>query len=781
MNFQWIFLAFFLVFMISEVVKALYKPMIKNLLRLICIPVAFIITYVMQACGLFQLVAKKAIELLDLASKLGQYAGLIDYLIAFASTALSSVLFVAVFYIVFWLLKLIHVNLIANSIEASRRKQKKAQLKEAIKKEKAMVKQAIVENEKRLEEQLEAGEDEAENAFSIAYKDLDEDEIEDLVEKRVEEEKKIKTKTGFFAESLENRVVSLISGAVSGILIFGITLMPVFYTMGILTSVTDSLANSDADDSNVYKMVAVVDEHIVAPYNSSFVVQLYDSMALVDLMNSAARRSGTIELDNGEKIYVDDVVRTVLTHGVSAAAQLTSQKTEYKSLGNDIKAITSNPLVSTLLSDAILGKLQALEVPAVEDGDILGGLKAGFIKHYKSVDEKTFAEDIEFISDAVVVLAKNGLLSGILNGGDVDLDSMLSDEEKLGDVIESMAGLSVFEPVMSDLLRGTIETIGSTLAIPADDGEAYDAFLADLIETMGKYNSSYINISNVNSFVKGCAQSATHLVSDHATAAPTEASSFVEYLKRWSDIQSVFMNASEDRSLAYFTITVDGQLYILDMGNISSVEDVADMKKATITAVANASEYGNKISPLSHLINYLACLSHSSVDQAYINTVLTSYVSSTSDEYQACKDVATSLMNKDTFVSHGVTIEKMTDSLDFEDWTREEKKNDGRLSASIILSFLDISESLGAESSDIDTMLDQFVVLGRTMDLMKQTSCMKDLPPLLLEGLVKNGQIGEILTPSIVNQIIDKVESNEDLSYEGYMKSLVDTFKIALQ
>lgn len=784
MNFQWILLALFLAFLISEIVKALYKPMLKNILRLVCIPVAFVITYVIQACGVFQFVTTKIVGLLNLADSLGEYAYMMDYLIAFASTLLSPTLFVCVFFVIFFILKVIHVNLVASSINARINKKLRGDLKRSIKEEKEMVKKAITENDDMLAEKAEGSDDEPENVFSFAYRGLEDDEIDALVEKRVRAEREeVKTKSGFYAESSEHRVISVIVGAVSGILILGIALMPMFYAMDILSSATEGLRGSDAEDSSIYQIVEIIDEDIVKPYEESFVVQFYDSTALIDLINASVRSSGTIKLDDGRKVYADDVIRTILTHGVSAAAQLTSQDTEYKSLGDDIKAITANPLVSTVLSNAICGWIDGVETPAVEEGDMLGEIKADFIDYYKNASAETIAEDITFISDAVVILAKSGLASDMINGKDIDIDSLLSDDEKLADVAEAISGLSAFEPIMSKLLKSGIELVGDSLSIAADDAEAYDAFVADLIQVLNDHRATYVDIAKVRSFVKGCAESESHLVSDYAAGHSAEADAFIEYIGRWSNVQNVFMNASEDTSLAYFTIEVDGQLYMLDMGNISGIESIAGMKKATLIAVDDRSQYGNKISPLSDLINYLVCNGHSTsdIDADGLNTILNAYISTASDSCKECKDVASALLSKDLYTSKGVTVEKMVNSLDFDDWTREEKKNDSGLCVNIIMTFLDISESLGSsEESDIDDMLDQFVTLGKAMDLMTQTSCMNELPPLILQGIVKSGSIGEIMTPVIVNQITETIQGSEDLSYEGYMRSLADTFRIAI-
>ena len=94
--------------------------------------------------------------------------------------------------------------------------------------------------------------------------------------------------------------------------------------------------------------------------------------------------------------------------------------------------------------------------------------------------------------------------------------------------------------------------------------------------------------------------------------------------------------------------------------------------------------------------------------------------------------------------------------------------------------------SLGAsgvaeDTSSLDALLKQFVTLGKIMDLMCDTSCVSELPPLMLEGLVKNEMFSAIITPVLVNQINEKVQNNDNLSYEKYMKSLSDLFSVALK
>ena len=78
MNLQWILLALFLIAIVRNVAKALRNPMLKNFLRLLSILVAFIITFILQICGVFQNIAGKVVGSLELAAMVPEFEGAIN-------------------------------------------------------------------------------------------------------------------------------------------------------------------------------------------------------------------------------------------------------------------------------------------------------------------------------------------------------------------------------------------------------------------------------------------------------------------------------------------------------------------------------------------------------------------------------------------------------------------------------------------------------------------------------------------------------------------------------
>lgn len=480
MNFQWILLAVLAVSLISEIAKAITRPMLKNVLRLICIPVAFLITFIIQACGLFQLLTGKVADFLlgyampMISSKLPipveSMDSAIEFLTAFCSTILSPILFVAVFSILLFILRSVHVNLVIKFINSRAMKQEKKELKAQIKLEKKVMKEIVRENEERVQDALDEAikdNDAAIDTFIDEYEAPDDDEIEDLVDERIKKEKKNKKKWGYYKEGYDKKAVSYACGAVSGFLILAITLMPVFYTMSFLSAMTDGIRNSDAEDSKVYQIVDVVDEHIVAPYEKSFVIQLYDSMALVDLMNSTVRLGGKMKIDDGKVAYVDDIMKSILTHGVSAAAQITSGKSEQKELGNDIGAIISDPVIVDMLADAVTLYIAKMETPTPEEGDPISGMTAYLINHYKTADKAVIKSDIGSLSDTVVIVIQSGVLSDIL-AKEFEFQNLLADKETFADLLGSMTGLSVYTPLMETLFSLGLDMAGPSLNLPEE-------------------------------------------------------------------------------------------------------------------------------------------------------------------------------------------------------------------------------------------------------------------------------------------------------------------------
>ena len=287
MNLQWILLAFFLAALVWEIYKAITRPMHKNVLNLISIMVAFTIAFILQAGGLFQHLALTLVNFFGLTTLLGENGG--ELIGAMISTFVSPVLFVIVYCIIYLFIRLIHVNFISKIIEKNQIKREKRLLDLAIKEERDLVENIVAEDEKELMELIDhleqSNEDYDLDDYFDDYRPLKRRQIKKMIKRRVKKEKRALKRHRYFKESKQKKAISVISGAVSGFLVLAILMTPVFYTMSVLSDVTDTVSPDAHQNNKVYHFVSFIDNTIVAPYEETFVYQIYDSMAIDDLMD----------------------------------------------------------------------------------------------------------------------------------------------------------------------------------------------------------------------------------------------------------------------------------------------------------------------------------------------------------------------------------------------------------------------------------------------------------------------------------------------------------------
>ncbi len=776
MNYQWILLAFFLVAIILGTVKSLKRDMLKNLLRLGSVVVAFLITFFLQLGGVFQGVVRAVANALDLASLLSDFAFAMDLALALAGTIVSILFFVPVFFLILGILRIvvfIVLKAVAKKAAAKAPKVEAVEAQAAEEGEKTEVTEEVA-TEGEQAEVTEAVAEEAEKAEVTEAVDEEAETAkvtEEVAEQVEETEKKSskKKKTVFYREKAWKRAVSVASGVISGVLVLGVLLLPVFYTMGLVSTAAHATEGTDADDSQVYKVVAVVDSYLVEPYEKSFVGGFYDVFGLSDLMCYTAKLGSKMVLDDGSVAYATDALKSLLSHGVSAAAQITSAKSECATVREDVNAIISDPALSSVLADALMGYIRDMETEVPEEDDLMGTLVYDFMQYYKQADKPTVQKDMMALSNTIGALAEERILAQLLSGN-ADFEEMLEDEETLGNVVSAISGLSAFGPTIEDAFEVGIDAMGETLQIPHNDAEAYDIFMEDLLSQMQKSSNVAFDINTIRYYILKCVEKDVKVSSTNGIKGHSQ---FTAYVAHWEKVQLAFEHASEDKSYGYFTIEINGQWYVYDK----------TARKIVVYNADTEAEYKNKISPVAGIINALALRSTTSrLTRDNLYSILNAYVASSTDEVSV--EVANRILAKEDFVSRAVTIEKMLAATNFTDWTDEEKEEDSKLCVHIIVEILELMDHLsnleneeGIEGA-LD-LLDEFVLLGETMDTMQKTTCIKELPPLLIEAIVKNELFTDFIKPSTAFQINSIVENNNK-TYTDCMKQIADVLAWAI-
>lgn len=784
MDLSWILLALFLVALIGGALKATGASMIRNVLRLCSVIAAFLITLGLHAWGIFQSIANTAIqsvvntlsEYIDVQGMLGGDSGADKIVFALLSTIMSIFIFIITFFLIRSIFGAIS-RFVSNAYsKLFQKKEEPSETSETSETEESNPETEesnpeTEESQPKLESNTEsvpllnpAEQTETTTKTKVIAEVNEVDEIpaeEPKSEEKAkpDKEKNKKKPTGFRADCPWKKAVSIATGIISSLLVFAILIMPVFYVMNAALMATDTLEDTDATDSQIYKILDIVDDYVVDSYRHSFVYGFYNAIAVDDLMNSIARMGGKITLDDGRVIYSDDLLRALLTHGISAAMQLTSENSECKDVAEDVKAVVSNPAVASVLADLMVSFIADIEIEEAEESDLIGGLVNNFIEIYKGADKATIEKDLAALGETLGVLAEKKILMAVISEK-VDVEAILGDRQILLDTATAISGLSAFGPTVEGAFELGVEILGETLMIPADDAAAYEIFVDDILDSMVKdKDAAFDSKFNAAAYVNYCITEGKPISSYKALDS---------YVKHWKKVQAAFAHASEDKSYGSFTIEINGKLYVEDGGYM----------------VAYTDAYKDKASPVAGIINELTRTSADgrlSRDDLYAR--LEAYLAS-SRASGASAELARGIIDPDSFVTKSVTVEKMMASTSFDDWTDEEKRTDSRLCVDIIMDLLDLMasfENMG-DSDGVSAaydLVDQFVALGETMDTMEQTSCINGLPELLLEGLIKHEMLADYMKPAVVFAINDMVENN-DKSYADCMGQIADQIRFAI-
>lgn len=504
MKFQWILIACFAAELIKGISAAITRPLLKNFLRLLCVPVAFIVTFIAHALGVFQWLVSLILAETPLPELLAEVGvgGSMVFINAMLSAVLTPGLFSLTFFILLAAFRMVHVPLIYKYVMS--RKEKKAinELRREIIKEKKQELALLEEAERKKKESGEPLTD-----IEQYYQDysFSEDEIDILVRERIHAERKELKKAGFFKEGKKRFAMSFVCGAVGGFLVYSVTLMPFLHIMDFVSTATSVIDNSDATDSIVYGLLETTDKHVVKPFEESFVVELYDSMALVDLMNSTTRLGGKMVID-GEVYYTDDLTKDMITNSTVIAMELTTKTPNTDKIRVSMHNLISHPLLLNTFVDVIATSLKEIPDPEIKEGDMMNDMYVDIILHYKNADKDTIKSDIFVITDTLVLFAEKGIVMSLMNK-EANKDSLLGDKDLVGDLVGSMSGLSVFNPLVGGVFEIGMDMILPNLGIPENNAGGYDYFTEQMINSFGTVGAmTPEDIAAVQEFMKGASQ-----------------------------------------------------------------------------------------------------------------------------------------------------------------------------------------------------------------------------------------------------------------------------------
>lgn len=442
MNFHILLLAFLLVFALGSALRAAFSSLSKGLLRLLAIPLAFLLCYLFQHLGFFSFGGELVMSFLQDMEGLAPLLQASPYLQAFlegvSTSLIAAVLFPLCFLIFYYIFRLV--------------------LRLALGKCLARLLDRETENK------------------------------------------------GVLCARMAG---SAVAGAVGGVLLSAVLLMPIFYLFSFASAAVTCARTPCEEKIMLYDELVLVDETFVTPYEQAPAVVFYEATGLSHLMCRTAELASRTTLD-GREIYASETVRALLTHVPNLYLHLEAWTISDAPMADDLTALADDPFLLGTLADIISHEAKAyatgqdglLVSPGNEQESSTAYLVALFASTYGDATTEEIRGDLHTILAAGSILAESDFFNDFTRifhtgteGDDAMADVLISNlgyvgrlmdalyagdpEHRLSDTIFDI--LLENEEVQKFVTRETIDDLNRAVAAGETTYESFTLFLQGLM------------------------------------------------------------------------------------------------------------------------------------------------------------------------------------------------------------------------------------------------------------------------------------------------------------
>ena len=284
-----------------------------------------------------------------------------------------------------------------------------------------------------------------------------------------------------------HRLGGLGVGAVCGLLVSLLLLMPVSGVLGIVINNSDSISADAAGDEVSELLDGVSDDKIIAVYAASG-EWLFDRFASADY--------------NGEKVYLKDeveVILSVLDNATEVSGEVSKfDEKQINALNNIIDSLDRSPLLKNTLA-GVLSQMASnwvadkpfVGIERMDAGDLLNPLLDSIFRVLASSTKDTITEDMTTLVDIIDVMVEYKILEN-LDDFEKILDTLsdIPEEEGSESAIEALLNVANANPRMSGLADEitllSMRALASTLGIPVDPDERYNMLMDEIADILNQ-------------------------------------------------------------------------------------------------------------------------------------------------------------------------------------------------------------------------------------------------------------------------------------------------------
>lgn len=302
---------------------------------------------------------------------------------------------------------------------------------------------------------------------------------------------------------------SAVAGAVGGVLLSAVLLMPIFYLFSFASAAVTCSRTPCEEKIALYEELSILDENFVAPYEQAPAVTFYRMTGLSGLMCHTAEL-GSRTVVEGKEICAAQTVRSLLTHVPNLYLHMEAWTISDAPMATDLAALADDPFLLGTLADIISHEAKAyaagqpgLFIEASGEGEgTTPYLLEVFASTYGDATTEEVRNDLHTILSAGSILAESDFFNDFTRafrtgteGDEAMADVLISNlghvgrlmdalyaedpEHRLSDTIFDI--LLESEEVQKFITRETIDELNRAVAAGETTYESFTLFLQGLM------------------------------------------------------------------------------------------------------------------------------------------------------------------------------------------------------------------------------------------------------------------------------------------------------------
>ncbi len=568
-----------------------------------------------------------------------------------------------------------------------------------------------------------------------------------------------------YKKPLWHKFTSGVIGALSGFLIVMLSMLPLMYVNNFVEPAVNTALEEENKDTYVNELASVVDEKFMPLSDKTAFGKIQKFTGMKALTNKALTYLTDVKVEFDSETTVEfniiDVVSAVATEAVSAASiyerscDATGTFKDFGPIATILTKLADNDALMNLCV-TVYGEFGD---ELIEDSEYA----------YKIESAEALKKDLSAAA-GIVELLSTDLAHVSLESEDMltEILAYLENEESSKKFVGILAQSKVYETYFPVLMEYALELICDQLALPEDKTADYQGFVSDMLAACNDPIGGHSE-ERVEAFIKYCAENDV-LISDYTPNQDTPSErdldyySYLNFMEKLEGIEKAFADRGiDDGAKATFYLAKDGKtIYVYQkLLNKWVLRTDEELRLGSHAAQLLAAQMGSGFSDESLKATAQALALSVNADDLTVRANTLLMFAAICDE---------SAFNPLDTVYRNDIVDSLNKDAAF---TKEHNDSFAGVLATMATLYTALTEE--ADEASIDTVIENFGLVGRMLDGMKMMESTTAIPDMMIKALQKNKNYGMIFATQTAKDLLKEVELGNE-TYEGLFNQLIPIY-----